>query len=469
MSDSLSGLRQALEQGGAIAQDRGQAVLVVFSLAWERLEPLRLFAANRQVLGQSLFWSSDRGTMALAGFGCTEEISPPAEDRLNASTLAWEQLLSQAHVVGPRQPMLCGGFTFDPQVTRTVKWQSFAATSLVVPRILLLCEAEQQHVLFSQWLEPGAEVVRCAQSLEAQWRLLLSRYAHVPRHEIPAGTPNDEAVISAQQWQDTVATAVQRINAGEMRKVVLAREVLLCAERNIPCGPLLENLKADYPQAYLFAFSRGDSCFLGATPERLVRMARGTLNTVALAGTCPRGLHEQHDAELGQALMSSNKDRYEHTLVVQTLREALQPYCAMLEIPSQPQLYRLANVQHLLTPVSGRVHPQVPLLQVVQALHPTPAVGGLPRREAMAYIRQYEQLDRGWYAAPVGWMNAEGDGEFAVALRSALIHGCQAHLFAGCGIVAESDPRSEYEETCLKLRAIRDALRPVVMPKAASA
>lgn len=456
----LSGLTQALREGEAQARRKSRAVLVVFSLAAERLEPLRLFAANRQVFGQSLFWSSDQGALALAGFGCTEEISPPAAERFAASTQAWRQLLEQAHQVGPRKAYLCGGFAFDPQAPRSTQWQSFAATSLVLPRILLLREGEQQHWLFSLWIEPGADVAHCAAGLAAEWNLLQVRYAHAPSLQVPVGTRQDDDALGAEQWQATVAGAIGRINAGELSKVVLAREVCLRAPRSIPCGPLLENLRAAYPQAFLFAFSRGDSCFLGATPERLVRVARGTLSTVALAGTCARGQHEQQDAELGQGLMDSAKDRHEHALVVRTLREALQPYCAMLEIPAQPQLHRLAHVQHLLTPVLGRLRPQVDLLQLVDALHPTPAVGGLPRAKALGYIREHEQLDRGWYAAPVGWLNAEGDGEFAVALRSALIRGNQAHLFAGCGIVGESDPASEYQETCLKLRTIGDALCP---------
>ncbi|NBF04047.1 isochorismate synthase [Pseudomonas sp. Fl5BN2] len=456
----LSGLTRALREGEARARGDGRAVLVVFSLAAERLDPLRLFCANRQVFGQSLFWSSEQGAMSLAGFGCTEEISPPAGERFAASTQAWRQLLEQAHQVGPRPAYLCGGFAFDPQGPRSAQWQSFAATSLVLPRILLLGEGEQQHWLFSVWVEPGADVAHCAASLEAEWSLLQTRYAHAPRQESVAGIGNATQPLSAEQWQAMVAAAIGQINAGELSKVVLAREVCLQAPRCIPCGPLLEHLRAAYPQAFLFAFSRGDSCFLGATPERLVRVARGTLSTVALAGTCARGLYEQQDAELGQALLDSAKDRHEHALVVQTLREALQPYCAMLEIPAQPQLHRLAHVQHLLTPVLGRLRPQVDLLQVVDALHPTPAVGGLPRGRAMGYIREHEHLDRGWYAAPVGWLNAEGDGEFAVALRSALIRGNQAHLFAGCGIVGESDPESEYQETCLKLRTIGEALRP---------
>ncbi|MGC5703062.1 isochorismate synthase [Pseudomonas sp. NFXW11] len=456
----LPGLSAALCEGEARARREGRAVLVVFSQLAERLEPLRLFAANRQAFGQSLFWSSDQGALALAGFGCTEEISPPAAERFSASTQAWRQLLEQAHQVGPRKAYLCGGFAFDPQGPRSAQWQSFAATSLVLPRILLLREGEQQHWLFSLWLEPGADIEHCAAGLEAEWALLLARYSHAPLAQMPAGVQEEEGLQAAERWQDCVARAIGRIQDGELSKVVLAREVCLRAPRSIPCGPLLENLRAAYPQAFLFAFSRGDSCFLGATPERLVRLARGTLNTVALAGTCARGLHEQQDAELGQALMDSAKDRYEHALVVQTLRESLQPYCAMLEIPTQPQLHRLAHVQHLLTPVLGRLRPQVDLLQVVDALHPTPAVGGLPRGPALGYIREHEQLDRGWYAAPVGWLNAEGDGEFAVALRSALIRGNQAHLFAGCGIVGESDPVSEYQETCLKLRTIGEALRP---------
>lgn len=461
MSEScLSGLTRALRKGESLARRRGRAVLVVYSLAAERLEPLRLFAANRQMFGQSLFWSSDQGALALAGFGCTEEISPPAAERFAASTQAWRQLLLQAHQVGPKRAYLCGGFAFDPQGPRSAQWQSFAATSLVLPRILLLREGEQQHWLFSLWVEPGADVAQCAGALEAEWSLLQARYNHAPAAQLPAGIEVEAVPQAAERWQDCVARAIGRIQGGELSKVVLAREVCLQASRSIPCGPLLENLGAAYPQAFLFAFSRGDSCFLGATPERLVRLARGTLSTVALAGTCARGQHEQQDAQLGQALMDSAKDRHEHALVVQTLREALQPYCAMLEIPPQPQLHRLAHVQHLLTPVLGRLRPQVDLLQVVDALHPTPAVGGLPRGKALGYIREHEQLDRGWYAAPVGWLNAEGDGEFAVALRSALIRGNQAHLFAGCGIVGESDPASEYQETCLKLRTIGEALRP---------
>lgn len=461
MSEScLCGLTRALQQGEARARREGRAVLVVFSQAAERLQPLRLFAANRQVFGQSLFWSSDQGALALAGFGCTEEISPSAGERFGASTRAWRQLLERAHQVGPRQAYLCGGFAFDPQVPRSAQWQSFASTSLVLPRLLLLGEGEQQHWLFSLWVEPGADVAQCAAALEAEWSLLLARYQHAPAAQLPDGIRATAEPLAAERWQDCVARAIGRIQGGELGKVVLAREVCLQASRNIPCGPLLENLGAAYPQAFLFAFSRGDSCFLGATPERLVRVARGTLSTVALAGTCARGLHEQQDAELGQALLDSAKDRHEHALVVQTLRESLQPYCAMLEIPPQPQLHRLAHVQHLLTPVLGRLRPQVDLLQVVQALHPTPAVGGLPRDKALGYIREHEQLDRGWYAAPVGWLNAEGDGEFAVALRSALIRGNRAHLFAGCGIVGESDPASEYQETCLKLRTISEALRP---------
>lgn len=465
-SQRLPGLTDALHQAEQRARRTGQPVLAIFSQPCERLDPLRLFAASRQMLGQSLLWHNDKGAMSLVGFGCTEEISPPATERFSDSAGQWQQLLSQAEIVGPRQPLLCGGFAFDPQVPRSAKWQSFSATSLVLPRILVQRESEQQHVLFSQWMEPGADASRRAQSLEAEWKMVLARYAHSPRFSAPAGTASHEDIIDPQVWQDGVAAAVRRISEGAMHKVVLAREVRLRTPRNIPCGPLLENLREAYPSACLFAFSRGDSCFLGASPERLVRVARGNLSTVALAGTCPRGSHEQQDAEWGQQLLNSDKDRHEHALVVQTLREALQPYCAVLEIPAQPQLHRLAHVQHLLTPVLGRLRPGVDVLQLVQALHPTPAVGGLPRDAAMSYIREHEQLDRGWYAAPVGWLDAEGDGEFAVALRSALLRGPEIHLFAGCGIVAESDPRSEYEETCWKLKTIGEALQPCEVARA---
>ncbi|HEY5640241.1 MAG TPA: isochorismate synthase, partial [Dehalococcoidia bacterium] len=222
-----------------------------------------------------------------------------------------------------------------------------------------------------------------------------------------------------------------------------------------------------YPHCTVFAFARGDSCFLGATPERLVRVDRPALDgrdapsmvrADCLAGSARRGATEEEDWRLGESLRADPKELHEHAVVVQALRDGLEPLCSRLDIPEAPGLLRLPNVQHLHTPIEGVLSTERGVLELVERLHPTPAAGGLPRDAALPLIRQLESFDRGWYAGPVGWVDGRGDGEFAVAIRSALIRRQEAFLYAGCGIVAGSDPEREYSESCLKLRPMLWAL-----------
>jgi isochorismate synthase len=179
---------------------------------------------------------------------------------------------------------------------------------------------------------------------------------------------------------------------------------------------------------------------------------------MALAGTSARGATPAEDERLGQALLASPKERTEHAVVVRALRAALAEQCTDVTAPGTPRLFRVRNVQHLLTPLSGRLRPGRGALDLVTALHPTPAVGGAPRATALDLIRRWEGLDRGWYAGPVGWVDRHGQGEFAVAIRSALLRGPEASLYAGCGIVADSDPEAEFSESVLKLRPMLAAL-----------
>jgi isochorismate synthase len=171
---------------------------------------------------------------------------------------------------------------------------------------------------------------------------------------------------------------------------------------------------------------------------------------MALAGSAPRGNSEEEDEQLDLELLQSAKNQGEHAIVVTMIREALAHYCSQVWVSDKPQLLRLKNIQHLQTPIIGKLLPGKSILDAIGELHPTPAVGGFPRETALAELREFEQLDRGWYAGPIGWINANGNGEFAVALRSALVDEAQATLFAGGGIVADSQPESEYAETCWK-------------------
>jgi isochorismate synthase len=265
-------------------------------------------------------------------------------------------------------------------------------------------------------------------------------------------------VLPAAEWQAIVAGASAAVRSGDLRKVVLAREIRLRSERAFDTVAALERLVDAYPTCTVFAISQGERTFLGATPERLVRFAGGELRTACLAGSERRGATAEEDRQLGESLLLSAKNREEHAVVVRALRESLARLCDELIMPDAPELLSVSNVHHLYTPVTARPRGGVGLLDAVERLHPTPAVGGDPRPDALAYIRAHEQLDRGWYAAPVGWLGHDGAGEFAVALRSALVAGRQASLFAGCGIMGDSDPAREYAESLLKFRPMLAAL-----------
>ena len=263
-------------------------------------------------------------------------------------------------------------------------------------------------------------------------------------------------------WDRTVGLFAGAVGRGRIDKVVLARRVVFRADADLDVVAALRHLAHTAPESTTFAFVRDGSTFLGATPERLVRTVGRSFETVAIAGSAPRGRDPEEDARFAAALLASEKDREEQAVVVEMLRTSLTPIAEVLHIQGGPSILPLRHVQHLATKVTGQVHDEAGLLALAHHLHPTPAVGGAPRDVALALINEHEGFDRGWYAGPIGWLGADGDGELMVALRCGLIDGSQATLFAGCGIVADSDPAREWEESRLKLRTMVAALGRVV-------
>jgi isochorismate synthase len=265
-----------------------------------------------------------------------------------------------------------------------------------------------------------------------------------------------------------VDRALEDIAAGGLEKVVLARSLQVDHDGEVDIPGVLGRLRELYPSCTLIAMRRGEDTFLAATPETLVRVAGDRVETAALAGSAPRGRTPEEDAALASSLQSSAKEQAEHAHVVDALSRVLAPRCAELEIDDTPGLRQLFGIQHLETSVSGRLLEseagQDVVLGLVAALHPTPAVGGVPPARASDWLRRFEGLDRGWYASPIGWLDAAGGGDFCVALRSALIRSgssesgreatSRAWLFAGAGIVAGSVPAQELAETRIKLRAL---------------
>ncbi|MGQ0521451.1 MAG: isochorismate synthase [Actinomycetota bacterium] len=263
------------------------------------------------------------------------------------------------------------------------------------------------------------------------------------------------AVRPHDEWLGVIAGAVEAIGRGRLHKVVLARVVEVEANRPILPVDVVGRLRALYPSCMLFSMEG----FVGASPELLVGRAGDRVRSQPMAGTIPRSGDPAVDARLAAGLMASDKDRLEHALVVDAVAAALAPHCSSLDVPGEPSIVPLRNVAHLGTLLTGRLGPGAPsALGLATLLHPTPAVAGTPTDEAMAYIAEREGLDRGRYAGPVGWVDRDGDGEFAVGVRSAELDGRRARLFAGVGVVADSEPEAELAETQLKLQALLAAV-----------
>ena len=280
----------------------------------------------------------------------------------------------------------------------------------------------------------------------------------------PTGVRFADGAISGTDWVGVVGEAVRRIAAGDLDKVVLARDLLATADQDIDVRWPLQRLAAGYPMCWTFHV---DGLF-GATPEMLVRRERGLVTSRVLAGTIRRTGDDARDLSLAARLARSSKDLEEHEYAVRSVADALAPRCSSMNVPESPFVLHLPNVMHLATDVAGVVlsadDPTSTALDLAEALHPSAAVGGHPTDRATALIREVEGMDRGRYAGPVGWMDASGDGEWGLALRSAEIDGPRVRLFAGCGIVADSEPESELAEAQAKFVPVRDSLDGRVEP-----
>jgi len=445
----------------------GRPVLVSVSLALPAIDPLNLFARTAATAPERFYWERPADDVAFVGIGAAWAVESASH---TVAGRGWRALLETAVIDATAEgagrdttdsmagPLLVGGFAFDPARPATTLWEGYPDGRLVLPRLTLITRGATSIVTLNAIVSSGdgedmERMIRAAEDLLAHGSD--PRAASAPaRH----GDLCVDDVIPRAAWEALVADGARACRDGALRKVVLARAARVRSRESLDTVAALRYARDAYPNAYTFAVAHGAGAFIGATPERLARLHDGMADVSCLAGSSARGATPEEDRARGAALLVSVKDRAEHTVVVDAVRDVLASACPDLRVPSAPRLLRLPNVQHLYTPVTGRVAAGTDVLDLVARLHPTPAVGGQPRAPALAYIRTREGLDRGWYAAPVGWLDRHGEGEFVVALRSALVRGDEATLFAGCGIVADSCPAAEYDETRLKLRPMLAAL-----------
>ncbi len=263
--------------------------------------------------------------------------------------------------------------------------------------------------------------------------------------------------ITTSAWKERVAEAIKRVGSSQVDKVVLARDLVAESTTSIETAPILKKLAAEYPSTWTFAVDG----LVGATPELLLRLSRGMVTSRVLAGTIPKTGNDEKDLALAASLARSSKDLEEHEYAVRSVADALEPFCSSTNVPESPFVLHLANVMHLATDVTGALietKQRVDAFSLLQSLHPSAAVCGTPRNIAFDIITEIEGMNRGRYAGPVGWIDASGDGELGIALRSGQITDREIRIFAGCGIVAGSNPEKELEESNAKMIAMRSAL-----------
>jgi salicylate biosynthesis isochorismate synthase/menaquinone-specific isochorismate synthase len=345
-----------------------------------------------------------------------------------------------------------GGFAFDPDGASSPSWSSFPPGLLVLPELSLLRAGDATYVTVNAIV--GQEAA--GDALErARVRLAALREGPLPLLDpSPTGATEIRSEASPGFYEEIVGAAVSRIRDGELEKVVLAREVTVQAPAAHDSAATFGALRELFPSCFCFCVGSPEGAFLGASPELLIRRRGAGAAVVALAGSTRRSADPAIDDHLGEQLLRSEKDRSEHVIVARRIERALRPHAVWVEAEREPGVIKVANIQHLATPIHAQLAEPLSAIELAGKLHPTPAVGGEPREQGLAMIAELEQMDRGWYAGPVGWMDAAEDGEFCVALRSGLLRDRTAHLYAGAGIVADSDPAAELAETEVKLGAL---------------
>jgi salicylate biosynthesis isochorismate synthase len=465
------------------ARRSGGEVLASISLPLHGdVDPSAVACASRRA-GERwfAFEQPDRGRAALAGLGEATSLQAAGPERFATVADRWRALSAAAVAASSAEGdsaddpagaglVAVGGFAFAPDGGGAPHWRGFAPASLTVPEVALArgVPAGERTRAGGRSGGPAKALVRMTLAALArpddvaeellgrlERRLSELRQTALPLLDpAPAGRFQVASAMPPEHFEQAVARATELIGAGRMKKIVLAREVQVHAPRAYDPAAVFGVLREEFPSCFVFCVGRGDATLVAASPELLVRREGHRVSTLALAGSTRRSADPAVDAHLGEQLLRDESYREEHAIVARRIERTLRPHAIWVTAAPEPELVRIANIQHLATPIRAQLAAPIEALELAGLMHPTPAVGGEPLREAAPLIPALEGLDRGWYTGPVGWTDATGDGEFCVALRCALLRGSVARCYAGNGIVRDSDPASELAETEIKLQAL---------------
>jgi menaquinone-specific isochorismate synthase len=440
-----------------------------FSFPIDAIDPLAYLEMCWDNSSYRYYWENPDDEFAIAGGDELLSLQASGPERFQSLTAKIEEIKeasAQYSAISHSQAgmIFLGGFSFFDDIQSQL-WDSFAPASFTLPRWMIVKNGKFNIATIAVDLANFETANQLRQHLGEQLDDLEQTVIQntVQQDAVPDITSGNFSLNNGagkKNWTASITAAKNKINNNEFEKIVLARQISLPKEATVTPTRVINNLRQQYTSCYNFLIHKSSGkTFLGSTPERLGAFRNQMLLTEALAGSIQRGTTATEDTIYEKHLSGSKKDRDEHNFVVKDIEERLRPLAQSLYRNTHPEIKKLSNVQHLYTPIRVQLKDDVSMLDVIERLHPTPAVGGYPWDNAAEHIDNLEQFDRGWYAGPVGWFNIKGDGEFAVGIRSGLFTQSEAHFFAGCGIVADSDPQTEWEETNLKLKPMLSALQ----------
>jgi salicylate biosynthesis isochorismate synthase/menaquinone-specific isochorismate synthase len=457
-------LGEALQRAVARARRTGAETLAAISLPLAAsVDPSAVAAASRRAAEPwFLLEQPDRGRAALAALGEAACLQAEGRSRFEDVGERWRQLAATAEheqLAGCEgaAPVAVGGFAFGAEGGRSPHWAGFEPASLIIPEVALVRDtregAPRVLMTLAALASPDDMPEELLERLEA--RVAELRSSELPLLDpSPSGRFQVASAMPPEHYEAAVSRAVELIGQGRLEKIVLAREVQVHAPQDHDPVAVFGVLREEFPSCFVFCVGRGDATLVAASPELLVRREGHRVSTLALAGSTRRSADPAVDAHLGEQLLRNPGYRQEHAIVARRIERMLRPHAIWVAASGEPELVRIANIQHLATPIRAQLAAPIDTLELIGLMHPTPAVGGEPLDRAAPLIPALEGLDRGWYSGPVGWTDATGDGEFCVALRCALLRGAIARCYAGNGIVAGSEPAAELAETEVKLSAL---------------
>lgn len=429
----------------------------------EGIRALDLFRAGAG--GPRALWIDAEQGEQIAGLGSAKRLTAAGPQRFAELQTQVNELaglmVNCSSNTGIEMPRLMGGFGFAEQTDADELWASFGSAQFILPSVQLIETEGEAWLVVTHEADAGVLDRDSLAELHTELDAWVARLKELPS-EPSDSTLIQSAVVGGEtqiEWTKALRDALGLINSGKLEKLVLTRGREFEFEGQIDVDAVVERLLITYPNCFVFAFEPAPGhVWLGATPERLARVLKGNLKTMALAGSVQRGKDELEDNDLGRALLASEKERSEHQLVIDDISKNLEAISSNIAIENGPDLQLLPNIQHLRTVLTAVLRPEVLILDAVACLHPTAALCGYPRRAAMAELTRLESFGRGWFGGPIGWLDLTGNGDLSVAIRSAVTAPGRVRLYAGAGIVAGSVAEREWAETELKFLPMAENL-----------